>query len=220
VGCSPRGFISAPSSGCGTSYSTARSVCGGSRSGGGAPNHCAGQSRSPSTEQIPPRARLTARLQGRIVSALSGEVRAVSRVAVEVGVSWPTAMRQLTLTRVGQVVRAAARPALVTNLDTDEHRFRTVRWYQDDDHKWRRIEPWMTTFTDLATGFVIGVVDGRDSAAVQSWLKTSDRPWRHSEARFIDPVRSAVCRSGSQRRRTPALPQLSDAGTSAVRTRE
>lgn len=53
---------------------------------------------------------------------------------------------------------------LVHSLGIDEHRFRTVRWYKDDaDGSWRRIEPWMTTFTNLATGQVIGVVDGRVS---------------------------------------------------------
>ena len=57
-----------------------------------------------------------------------------------------------------------------------------MRWYRDDEHKWRRIEPWMTTLTDLSTGHVIGVVDGRDSAAVQSWLKAQPRWWRHRVA--------------------------------------
>lgn len=143
------------------------------------------------TTQVPARARLTARLKDRIVSALSGEVRAVSRVAAELDVSWPTAMRQLTATRAAQAARAAARPALVYALGIDEHRFAAVRWYQDEDQKWQRIEPWMTTFTDLSTGRVIGVVDGRDSAAVQSWLKTRPRWWRHRVAVVaIDPSAS------------------------------
>lgn len=148
------------------------------------------------TAQVPPRARLTARLKGRIVGALSGEVRAVSRVAVEHGISWPTVMRQLAIAQAAQAARAAARPGLVLNLGIDEHRFRTVRWYKDDDQKWRRVEPWMTTLTDLFTGRVIGVVDGRDSAAVQAWLKDQPRWWRHRVATVaIDPsasFRSAV----------------------------
>ena len=54
----------------------------------------------------------------------------------------------------------------------------------------------MTTFTNLATGQVIGVVDGRDSAAVKTWLKTRPRWWRHRvRVVAIDPsaaFRSAV----------------------------
>jgi len=54
----------------------------------------------------------------------------------------------------------------------------------------------MTTFINLATGQVIGVVDGRDSAAVKTWLKTRPRWWRHRvRVVAIDPsaaFRSAV----------------------------
>jgi len=149
-----------------------------------------------STDQVPPRARLTTRLKDRIVAALSGEVRAVDRVAGEHGVAWPTAMRQLTRARAEHVAQAADRPRLVRALGIDEHRFRSVRWYRDDDGKWQRIEPWMTTFTDLATGAVIGVVDGRDSSAVKGWLRSRPRWWRHRVAVVaIDPsaaFRSAV----------------------------
>ncbi len=152
---------------------------------------CATTTFTEHTTQVPPRARLTVRLRERIVAALSGEVRGVSRVAAELGVSWPTAMRQLTTTRAGHAARAAARPALVYALGIDEHRFRTVRWYRDDDQKWRRVEPWMTTFTDLSTGRVIGVVDGRDSASVQSWLKAQPRWWRQKVRTVaIDPSAS------------------------------
>lgn len=149
------------------------------------------------TDQVPPYARLTTRLKERIVTALSGEVRAVDAVAAEVGVSWPTVMRQLSSARARQRAAAAARPGLVHSLGIDEHRFRTVRWYRDQDAGvWRRVEPWMTTFTNLATGQVIGVVDGRDSAAVKSWLKERPRWWRHRvKVVAIDPsaaFRSAV----------------------------
>jgi transposase len=117
------------------------------------------------TDQVPPYARLTTRLKERIVTALAGEVRCVDAVASELGVSWPTAMRQLTSAMAAQAADGRCPPgagALVSGID--EHRFRTVRWYKDDaDGSWRRMEPWMTTFINLATGQVIGVVDGRDS---------------------------------------------------------
>jgi transposase len=54
----------------------------------------------------------------------------------------------------------------------------------------------MTTFTDLDSGQVVGVVDGRDSAAVKTWLKSRPRWWRHRvRVVAIDPsaaFRSAV----------------------------
>jgi transposase len=111
-------------------------------------------------------------------------------------VSWPTAMRQLTAAMAVQAAAVAARPALVGALGIDEHRFRTVRWFRDEAGAWKRAEPWMTTFTDLASGRVIGVVDGRDGAAVKGWLKTRPRWWRHRVRTVaIDPsaaFRSAV----------------------------
>jgi len=148
------------------------------------------------TAQVPPCARLTTRLKERIVTALSGEVRCVQAVAAELGVTWPTVMRQLTAAMTAQAAAARARPQVVHSLGIDEHRFRTVRWYRDEKQVWRRVEPWMTTFTNLATGAVIGVVDGRDSAAVKTWLKARPRWWRHRvRVVAIDPsaaFRSAV----------------------------
>jgi transposase len=86
-----------------------------------------------STDQVPPRARLTTRLRDRIVAALSGEVRAVDRVAGEYGVSWPTAMRQLTRARAEHVAQAADRPRLIRALGIDEHRFRHLRLVAQHD---------------------------------------------------------------------------------------
>ena len=68
------------------------------------------------TEQVPPYARLTTRLKARIVAALAGEVRCVDAVAAELGVSWPTAMRQLTAAMAAQAARTRARPVLVHSL--------------------------------------------------------------------------------------------------------
>lgn len=157
---------------------------------------CAKATFTEHTTQVPPYARLTTRLKERIVTALSGEVRCVQAVAVELGVAWPTAMRQLTAAMTAQATAARARPQLVYSLGIDEHRFRTVRWYKDDQQVWRRVEPWMTTFMNLATGQVIGVVDGRDSNAVKTWLKAQPRWWRHRvRVVAIDPsaaFRSAV----------------------------
>jgi transposase len=139
---------------------------------------------------------MTTRLKEQLVAACAGEVRAVDAVAAQYGVSWPTVMRQLATAAATHAARDAARPRLVSWLGIDEHRFRTVRWYRDDAGAWQRIEPWMTTFVDLASGQVVCVVDGRNSAAVKTWLKTRPRWWRHRvRVVAIDPsaaFRSAV----------------------------
>ena len=146
------------------------------------------------TGQVPPYARLTRRLREAIVATLSREVRCVSAVAAEHGLSWPTVMRQLSSARAAHQAEQDARPALVSSLGIDEHRFRTVRWFRDDDGAWQRLEPWMVTFTNLATGQVIGVVDGRDSTAVKTWLRARPRWWRHRvRVVAIDPSAAFRC---------------------------
>ena len=65
-------------------------------------------------------------------------------------------------------------------LGIDEHRFRRVRFFRDEaTGGWRRVEPWMVSFVDLDSGAVLGLVDGRDSAAVRGWLLERPRWWRH-----------------------------------------
>ena len=125
------------------------------------------------TAQVPPRARMTTRLREALVDAVAGEARPVERVAAQFAVSWPTVMRELTGAMATVRKSARARPRLVRRLGIDEHRFRTVRWFRDPDDpvgRWRRVEPWMTCMADLSSGNVIDLVDGRDSAAVRTWL--------------------------------------------------
>lgn len=159
---------------------------------------CARRSFTEHTAQVPPRARLTQRLKDAIVAAVAGEVRAVDRVAIQYGVSWPTVQRLTDQAATVLAQRRRTRPRLVTHLGIDEHRFRSVRWFKDDGGAWRRIEPWMTTFVDLDTGQVIDVVDGRDAAAVATWLGAQPRWWRRRvRVVAIDPsasFRSAVRR--------------------------
>jgi transposase len=150
------------------------------------------------TDQVPPRARLTTRLKQAILEAVAGEVRAIERVAGQFGLSWPTVQRLVTAAAAMLGLRRRARPRLVAHLGIDEHRFRSVRWYRDEKGGWKRIEPWMTTFVDLATGEVIDVVDGRDATAVGAWLGAQPRWWRRRvQVVAIDPsasFRSAVRR--------------------------
>ncbi|GAB2717308.1 hypothetical protein GCM10027038_14680 [Arthrobacter bambusae] len=61
----------------------------------------------------------------------------------------------------------------------DEHRFRSVRYFQDRESKvWMRFEPRMTTIEDLDTGLVLGVADGRDHTDVGEWLFARPLTWR------------------------------------------
>ncbi len=150
------------------------------------------------TVQIPTRARLTTRLKEAITRAVAGEVRAVDRVATEFGVSWPTVQRQITAAALALATARGHRPRLVAQLGIDEHRFRSVRWFKNDVGSWQRVEPWMTTFVDLGNGEVLDVVDGRDSAAVSTWLAGQPRWWRRRvQVVAIDP--SAAFRSAVRR---------------------
>ncbi|MGP5704217.1 ISL3 family transposase, partial [Glutamicibacter arilaitensis] len=63
-------------------------------------------------------------------------------------------------------------------LGIDEHRFRKVRYARGRTGKVVRIEPWSIVFTDLDTGKILDIVDGRRCAAVKKWLKSRPRYWR------------------------------------------
>jgi transposase len=151
------------------------------------------------TAQVPPRARMTTRLREALVDAVAGEARPVERVAAQFAVSWPTVMRQLTAAMVVLAAQRRERPRLVRRLGIDEHRFRSVRWFRDEvTSSWRRVEPWMTCLVDLSSGNVVDLVDGRDSAAVRTWLEAQPKWWRRRvEVVAIDP--SAAFRSAVRR---------------------
>ncbi|HEV7788979.1 MAG TPA: transposase [Pseudonocardia sp.] len=77
-------------------------------------------------------------------------------------------------------------------LGVDEHRYRSVRFFREPDGGWRRYKPWITTLADADadadTGRVLGVVDGRDSAGVGTWLQARSPAWRDAvEVVAIDP---------------------------------
>lgn len=59
---------------------------------------CPRRSFTEETEQLPARARVTTRLVEQVISACRSEPRAVSRVADEAALAWPTVMRMLTTT--------------------------------------------------------------------------------------------------------------------------
>lgn len=137
---------------------------------------CQRKSFSEATAQVPARSRSTRRLRDSLVSAVIDSGRAVSETAAAFGVSWwlvQTALNNAALT-LPDIDQLAPRM-----LGIDEHRYRSVRFFQDPRTKaWKRYEPWMTTIVDLDTGQVLGIVDGRDSKGVGDWLFARPLSWR------------------------------------------
>ncbi len=127
------------------------------------------------SDELPFRARFTTRLAEKTLAALRAEPRSVHAVTVESGLSWPTVMGLLT----GNVDLATVpEQRLVTKLGVDEHRFRRVRYVRDEDGGVTRVEPWSVMLTDLETGAILDVVDGRRGPAVKQWLAARPRWWR------------------------------------------
>jgi transposase len=137
------------------------------------------------TDQVPAFARSTARLCQALVAAVVVSGRAASEVARAHRVSW-----WLVQTMLSAAADLITDPddVLVRRLGVDEHRYRSVRFFRDEHGGWRRYEPWMTTLVDADTGRVLGVVDGRDSAGVGTWLAARSPAWRAAvEVVAIDP---------------------------------
>jgi transposase len=146
---------------------------------------CGRRTFTPVSAQLPPRTRCTTRLKTTVLAAVIDSGRAVAEVAADHGVAWWT---------VQATVNAAA--LLLPNVDDlrvrrlgiDEHRYRRVRWFRDEHGGWRRVEPWMSTIVNAVGGQVLGVVDGRDSAAVGGWLAERSPAWRaRIQVVAIDP---------------------------------
>ena len=176
-----------------------------------------------STVQVPPRARSTARLKDALVAAVIGSGRSAAEAARAHAVSWW--LVQAAISAV-VVLLPDVDEVTIRRLGIDEHRYRSVRWFRDEQGSWQRFEPWMTTFVDLDTGAVLGVVDGRDSAGVGAWLAARSPAWRERvEVVAIDP--SAAFRKAI-RTHLPAaavsvdafhLVQLANQALTAVRQR-
>ena len=77
---------------------------------------------------VRPRARVTERLRDQVAHAIAASNRAVSDVAGEYGMSWPTAHKAL----VAASAKWLPEPAPTTRLGIDETRFRSVRWILDE----------------------------------------------------------------------------------------
>jgi transposase len=98
------------------------------------------------TTAIAPRSRLTARLRSELAAAIAGSNRAVAEVAAVFGVAWHTAHTAL-ITAAAQWLPA---PSPTRVLGIDETRVQRVRWLLEPA-RWRRSDPWLTSFVDADT---------------------------------------------------------------------
>jgi transposase len=117
---------------------------------------------------VRPRGRVTERLREQVATAIASSNRAVSDVAAEYGVSWPTAHKAL----VAAAARWLPEPESTSWLGIDETRFRSVRWVLDGI-AWKRSDPWLTSFVDCSRdgpGSLLGLAPGRTGACVRDWL--------------------------------------------------
>lgn len=147
---------------------------------------CGRRTFTPTTDQLPVRARCTTRLKVAVLEAVISSGRAVSEVAAAHQVAWWTVQ---TAVSAAAVLLPAVDDLHVSRLGIDEHRYRSVRWYRDTaDGPWQRVEPWMSRIVNADSGQVLGVVDGRDSTAVGGWLAARSPAWRaRVEVVAIDP---------------------------------
>jgi transposase len=146
---------------------------------------CPRRTFTPASEQLPLRARCTTRLKTALLDAVIDSGRAVAEVAAEHGVAWWTVQATVN---TAAVLLPDIDELHVRRLGIDEHRYRRVRWFRDENDGWRRVEPWMSTIVNADCGQVLGIVDGRDSAAVGGWLAARSQAWRNRiEVVAIDP---------------------------------
>jgi transposase len=147
---------------------------------------CPRRSFTQTAEALRPRARITERLRNKVASAIATSNRAVSEVATEYGVSWPTAHKALVVA----AARWLPEPEPTAVLGIDETRFRSVRWILEG-LTWRRSDPWLTSFVDCTPGrpgTLLGLAPGRTGACVRDWLgEQSDAFRRRIEIVVIDP---------------------------------
>ena len=135
--------------------------------------------------ELPIRSRCTTRLRAAALAAVIDSGRAVAEVAGELGVAWWTVQATVN---AAAVLLPDVDGRWVRRLGIDEHRYRRVRWFRDEAGGWRRVEPWMSTIVNADTGQVLGIVDGRDSAAVGGWLAARSDAWRaRIQVVAIDP---------------------------------
>ena len=173
---------------------------------------CARRTFTQVTDQLPFRARCTARLKEAAVEAVLDEGMPIWRTCARYQLGWATINTAVTADAL-----TIPDPDMVPvrALGIDEHRFARAKWFKHPETaQWCRVEPWMSTFVDADTGHILGVVDGRSSANITRWLKQRSQAWLDSlEVVAIDPssaFRNAVRQVGCDTSRRQSLPGRHD----------
>lgn len=147
---------------------------------------CPRRSFTQTSKAVGPRARVTQRLKDKLARSIAQSNRAVSKVAGEFGVSWPTAHRALIVS----ASQWLPTPAPTSQLGIDETRARSVRWITSEAG-WVRSDPWMTSFVDVSSdglGSLVGLTPGRSGGCVKEWLNAQTPEFRAGiDIVVIDP---------------------------------
>ncbi len=136
---------------------------------------CARRTFTQVTDQLPFRARCTARLKEAAVEAVLDEGMPIWRTCARYQLGWATINTAVTADAL-----TIPDPDMVPvrALGIDEHRFARAKWFKHPETaQWCRVEPWMSTFVDADNGNILGVVDGRSSANITRWLKQRSQAW-------------------------------------------
>ncbi|WP_353649591.1 ISL3 family transposase [Nakamurella sp. A5-74] len=148
---------------------------------------CATVTFTQQVDQVVPRARTTNRLRAATADAVAVGNRAVSEVAGTFGVSWGVVHRALVVKAAGLLPE----PEPTRVLGIDETRARSVRWIRDEDGKWLRTNPWMTSLVNAdpdGPGTLLGLSPGRSGASVSDWLDLQSAQFKAGvEVVVIDP---------------------------------
>ena len=135
------------------------------------------------TEQVPRRARSTARLRAALLAAVVESGRAASEAARAHGVSWWLVQTAVT---AAVVLLPDVDSRLVRRLGIDEHRYRSVRFFREPSGTWRRFEPWMSTIVDIDTGQVLASSTAptppRSTSGLPCEASSGGTPFRSSQS--------------------------------------
>jgi transposase len=131
-------------------------------------------------DQVPARARLTARLRSAAGAAVADGGRAIVQSARDHGISWPIVAAAFTVH--AQAALSAVAPS-TERLGIDEtRRGRPKYWWDEALGSWVVLaDRWHVGFVDLAGGQgLLGQIEGRTKAAVTAWLNDRGQAWKET----------------------------------------
>jgi transposase len=139
---------------------------------------CGRGSFTESVPQLPPRARITARLKAAAGRAVAVDGVTVAQAGRDHGLSWPTVAAAFTTQATALL---PPEPELVTVLGVDETRRGRPQFVHNPEtgKTEQTADRWHTGFVDLHGGQgLLGQVEGRAAADVGTWLVARTPQWR------------------------------------------